>query len=612
MSNVIYNNFTAGLVTPKLAGNYSSQLYHNGCAELENFSVMLQGGITRRPPLESAFTATGTRIIPFIIDVDTVYMVELGFVTGQSYGFFKMWHKSGNSWVAGTGYEGNTPYTDVTHIQDIQFAQSADVLYLAEEHHTPQKLHYDGTSLKWEMADVNAVLTTYDDGGTTREWDPMDDGGTNGLFKDSDDHPRVVGFFANRLWFASSPKHPNRYWASMPFDHEYFKFYTIVKVVDQTTTAAAMMTAISTDTYSSTSTYDVGDQVTRFGLIYQCTTAITTAEEWDIDHWEYVGELAIDGQVTYVNKPTVTEDNGIRFDACGNDSVRWISAKNNILVGTASGEYAIPGNVNGLNYQLSDLSSYGSMKGAQAIQANGEVIFPQSGGRRIRSEIHSSEGYSCLDLTYQCDRILADHGGVVRMAWRRVPDPALFVVLGDGTVAVLFYERGYGLCAWAHWSFLKATTGTDLAQVKDVCVLDNPNGQDVYFLVQRGSALAVEHLMTLDASDSFNTSYKDLGTIPFTSHMKTNPYEANSRNYGSSLGKKKRISSITCRVYRTKAFTAGYGEKYMKEYQGDVLLSDREILLPGGYGDFVQMTVESVEDKPLTLLAFSLDLEAEK
>ena len=611
MSNVAYNNFTSGLVTPKLAGNYGSTVYHSGCAELENFSVMLQGGLTRRPPLENAFTATGTRIIPFIIDVDKTFMVELGYTSGQS-GWFKMWHVDNNAWVAGTAYSGSTPYTTASQMEAVQFAQSADVLYLAQEDHTPQKLYYNDTSHKWEMADVNATLTTYQDGSSTVTYDPMGDYGTSGLFKDSDNHPRVVAFHANRLWFASSPKYPNRYWASRPFDHEKFEFYTIVKVTDDTATAAAMMASITTDTYDSTRMYVEGNTVTRYGIVYECKMDIDSPEEWNIEHWSYLGEVSIDSQVSYKNKETVTEDNAIRFDASGNDSIRWISAKNNILVGTASGEYVIPGTANGINYYLSDLSSYGSQKGAQAVQANGEVIFPQSGGRRIRSELYANDGYSSLDLTYQCDRILDEHSGVVRMAWRRVPDPALFVVLGDGSVAVLFYERGYGLCAWSHWSFPKAATGTDKALIKDVCVLDTPTGQDVYFLVSRGSALSVEHLSSVDASGSYNTSYKDLGTIPYISLMKTNPYEYNSSTYGSSMGKKKRIRAITCRLYNSKAFLAGYGEKYMKQYQGSAQLADVDVLLPGGYDDYVQMTVQSIDDKPLTLLAFAIGMEAEK
>lgn len=37
--------------------------------------------------------------------------------------------------------------------------------------------------------------------------------------------------------------------------------------------------------YSTSSTYDVGDYVLYEGVLYECTTAITTAEAWNAAHW---------------------------------------------------------------------------------------------------------------------------------------------------------------------------------------------------------------------------------------------------------------------------------------------------------------------------------------
>lgn len=42
------------------------------------------------------------------------------------------------------------------------------------------------------------------------------------------------------------------------------------------------------DTYDSTKTYAVGDMVIKNHAIYECTTAITTAEEWNSAHWSIV------------------------------------------------------------------------------------------------------------------------------------------------------------------------------------------------------------------------------------------------------------------------------------------------------------------------------------
>lgn len=42
------------------------------------------------------------------------------------------------------------------------------------------------------------------------------------------------------------------------------------------------------DTYSSTKTYAINDRVVYQNALYKCTTAITTVEEWNPEHWEVI------------------------------------------------------------------------------------------------------------------------------------------------------------------------------------------------------------------------------------------------------------------------------------------------------------------------------------
>lgn len=556
MSAVSYTNFTSGLVSPKLAGNYTSSIYHSGCSVLENFLVMLQGGITRRPPLAKASDAQGVRLIPFTLDVDRSYAVELGY--GPTSGWFRMW-SLGEDGSAVNQSEGTTPFS-LEEIPSVQFAQSNDTMYLVHRSHTPQKLHTNAG--KWQMDSISPYLVHAkgDDGGDSGIIDDIDN---IGMLTSDGDHPGCVAYCYNRLWFASSDKHPYRLWSSRPFEPENFEMYDLVKVVDDTTTAQDIIDAIE------------------------------------------AGQEDISVSPSYTWRKTIREDNAMRLDAESNDAIRWIASRMNLVVGTSSGESVIPGTCNALNQTLSPISTYGSAKGIQALNANSEVLFVQSGGRRLRSLVYSSDGYSVLDLTYQCDRIFAAHGGVVSMAWRRVPEPTLYVVLHDGTLAVLSYDRGYGLCAWAHWSFPQGLA-------MDVCVLDSEIGQNVLLLMDRNGSISIERLSDVDAADSMDVQYKDLGSLEYESEVETNPYEVNSSSYGSSLGKKKRMRSIVCRLYMSKSFVAGYGEKYMKPYRGDTGLNDREVLLPGGYEGFVKMKVKSQGGDALTLLAFAVETEVER
>lgn len=50
-------------------------------------------------------------------------------------------------------------------------------------------------------------------------------------------------------------------------------------------TAAANCAAIVAAPYSNSATYAVGSYCTKDGKLYECTTAITTAEEWTAGHW---------------------------------------------------------------------------------------------------------------------------------------------------------------------------------------------------------------------------------------------------------------------------------------------------------------------------------------
>ena len=75
-------NFTAGELTPKLAGQVDFKKYSNGVETLENMQVFPQGGATRRPGTrfvaEVKNSANITRLIPFEFNVEQSYIMEFG------------------------------------------------------------------------------------------------------------------------------------------------------------------------------------------------------------------------------------------------------------------------------------------------------------------------------------------------------------------------------------------------------------------------------------------------------------------------------------------------------------------------------------------------------
>lgn len=91
--------------------------------------------------------------------------------------------------------------------------------------------------------------------------------------------------------------------------------------------------------YDNTATYDVGDLVEYNGILYKCTTAITTAEDWTSAHWTATN---IDSELSAVKA-----------------SVPTISANPTISGNTARLDGL---NINGINYNAKVVGGWGDSK----------------------------------------------------------------------------------------------------------------------------------------------------------------------------------------------------------------------------------------------------------
>jgi hypothetical protein len=178
--------FNSGELSPKLYGRSDLDIYKNGCSRLENFFVLPQGGIERRPgtvyidetadiTLDTWVTSTdyvvgdkvvdgvtdyiclvnhtsgtfatdlsnglwetyaiptaGTescRLIPFTFSSSQAYAIEIG------NGYARAW-KSDGTYV---NISGTIPYAEAD-VRDIDYYQRFDILYLSHPDHPVQEL----------------------------------------------------------------------------------------------------------------------------------------------------------------------------------------------------------------------------------------------------------------------------------------------------------------------------------------------------------------------------------------------------------------------------------------------------------------------------------------
>ena len=281
-SSPILTNFTSGELSPRLNGRIDMDKYYNGASSISNFIVLMHGGLVKRPGTRfireiktSSGSNSGARLIPFVFSKTQAYVLEVG------HNYIRFFKDEGIIVSGGTTpYEISTTYT-AAQLSEIEFVQSADVLYLVHEDHIPRKLSRTGHTA-WTITDVdfvdgpyintNVSATTMSASGTTGsvtitastntftsndvgrwirmkvpdEWGaakitayssatqvtaaihadwPIETGSTTtkdwrlGAFYIGN-YPTKVTFFEERLFYSNTTSHPNTVWGSSTGDFD--------------------------------------------------------------------------------------------------------------------------------------------------------------------------------------------------------------------------------------------------------------------------------------------------------------------------------------------------------------------------------------------------------
>lgn len=166
-------NFTSGEITPRLSGRTDLGRYDNAAQSIENFLVQPHGGLGRRPGTEFIrevkTSSAQTRLIPFQFNVEQAYILEFGNL------YFRVYKDGGIVVSSGVPVEFTTPYT-TAQLDQIKFAQTADVMYISHPSHAPRKItrtsHTAWTVTEVDlqrgaMLDQNLTDTTLTAGGRT-------------------------------------------------------------------------------------------------------------------------------------------------------------------------------------------------------------------------------------------------------------------------------------------------------------------------------------------------------------------------------------------------------------------------------------------------------------
>jgi hypothetical protein len=132
--------FNSGELSPLLEGAVRLKKYYGGCRTLENFLIHKHGAISSYPGFqyvcETKYSGRDAILVDFRFSNVQAYQLEFGH---QYIRFLKDRGQIENPSAPGTPYEIASPYLS-TDLKGLQFARSADVIYIAHSDYPVYKL----------------------------------------------------------------------------------------------------------------------------------------------------------------------------------------------------------------------------------------------------------------------------------------------------------------------------------------------------------------------------------------------------------------------------------------------------------------------------------------
>lgn len=589
-SKVVYVDFRGGMIDERMRRRSDLDGYYNSASLIENAVPTRAGGLKLRPGLvRYSDVLDAERIIPYTKSVDEAFVIALADKSATVYGI----GTDGLLKPVGGGAF-KTSFLK-NEISAIQFTQDYERAILTHENHKPYVITYKNGGLLGSDITLDTTAVTY-------RVDGKDDTVAytyEELLTGDGNYPACCAYMGQRLWLMATKNKPYKLFASRPFSYNDFQLYDKIQSVEEGTTTEQYLKAVQgsykkqedltaeeKEKYPKAVKKIVSLEVSIDGY-YVHKTTYYDAEEAVVD--SIVGEAVNYTTPVYDWTDRVRDDCGMELEL-GSDRderVSWIGySESGLYIGTASSEWYMPSDSNANNYSFTKVGSYGSARNMQCVYGSNAIFYVQSGSKRIRAISSSSDGISFSEPSYQCESILK--AGIKELHWQRVPEPRLYVVLKDGTVAVLSYDPYYSINAWCKWTF-------PTLKVLSMSIMDDKDGQMPVVLAENEYGLRAIYRFDEDV-------YTDAGA-PFKAKVVTNNVEGNG-----TIPYWKKLINIYVDSYRTE-FTA-------KSNTGASLTPrsfDKDLIKMDVYSsstfDGIRMTIESVEGKPFELIALALEVE---
>jgi hypothetical protein len=459
----LQTNFNSGLLDPRLHARTDIKHYYQGAAEATNVVSSPQGGLKRRPGLRYIDETLGVaRLAAFAFNVEQNYLMVF---TENNIAVYK-----DDVWQADI----TTTYAE-SELFELNWTQSADTMIIVHENHAPATLVRGATHSSWTLSDITFdIKPTYD---FEQDYDAITFTIGTGA-ETADKVGSSVTVTASSSIFTAADV--GGYFESL----------------DGGNPGIGRITAYASGTSVTIEVLEAWENATGNSVIG--TKVLFEEPVWTATHgWPktvtfHEGRLYFGGSTSRpqtvwgsksndfynFDRGTGLDDDSIdiTLDTDQVNAIRAIFAGRHLQIFTSGGEFYIPDSpITPAASTVKRQTLFGSgLIPPKSI--DGATFFIDRTGKAVREYLYTytEEAYTAPTVSLLATHIL--NSPVDMDVLRGSPDDDanyLYLVNGDGTVAVFNTLRAQEVGGWSYWQ----TAG----QVESVAVVFD----EVYFVVKR-------------------------------------------------------------------------------------------------------------------------------
>lgn len=532
---VMKNNFSAGELAPALYTRTDIQQYSNGAKTLKNVIPLVEGGVRKRPGTLYLFDKnTAVRLIPFVVNSANTYLIVL------KPNIIEVINT--NSMTLSLVLA--SPYT-AEQINDVQFVQYRYEMYLTHSNVPLHRLSCGSDFINWQL---NQFVYTHAPTDSENARYPFRKGKPSGK-----DIGAIVSFALTSpsLWVSTQS-----YLAGDVVVHAYQYYQALRDSTDKKPDENALDWAVTTTDLGGFTSADVGNYLEVNGGIIKITQFINADQvngeilkKLDADilaverSWGILPPAftAVNGyprcctffKQRLVLSSTKKAPNKIWFSAVGgngnflettedgdafsivsasglSNSILFLEAQRGVVCLTSGGEFMVDsdGALTPTTVSINEHSAYGAYPIARPVRVGNELLFVQRGGERLRALTYRYEvdGLVSPEISSLSSHIGEIHQGINEISYQQEPESLVWLVLGDGNVASITFNRDQEVLAWAQHDF-----GGD---VISICSVPTQLGSDrTFMLVKRSGTTCLEEVSFDAQVDSERTVQVSNGAI---------------------------------------------------------------------------------------------------